>query len=159
VVVALTIWGLLVVQPVTGYVFNASGCRWAGTEPPIGYEFQSVTAAYMTATYNADSAWDATSSPGYFYEGASGQVSIYDNAYGANGLHAWVGGGCDADDIWNTPLGLYYNQSYMDAFSASKKKAVAVHELGHVYGLAHTEHWDCHDQLWHGGIMVNGAWA
>jgi hypothetical protein len=44
VVVALTIWGLLVVQPVTGYVFNASGCRWAGTEPPIGYEFQSVTA-------------------------------------------------------------------------------------------------------------------
>jgi hypothetical protein len=28
-----------------------------------------------------------------------------------------------------------------------------------VYGLAHTEHWDCHDQLWHGGIMVNGAWA
>jgi hypothetical protein len=157
--VVLATLGISFAQPATGYVLNPSGCKWAGTDPSISYSFQSVTVSYATAHNNGASAWNATASPGSFFEGGGNQVLVYDDYYGSNGFHAWVGGGCGANKIWNPPLTLYYNQSYMDAFSANKKKATAVHELGHVYGLAHPNHWDCHDQLNHGAIMLSGAWA
>lgn len=50
-----------------------------------------------------------------------------------------------------------WNQHYLDDDNASVKKAVGVHELGHVYGLWDKSHLDCHNQLNHGAMMNGGA--
>ena len=130
-----------------------------GSQPPIGYYFISVGSPYQTATRNADSAWDATSSPGYFFEAPNSvtAVHVFDGDYGANGKLAWVTGGCGGDIYWELPLDLYWNQHYLDDDNASVKKAVGVHELGHVYGLWDKSHLDCHNQLNHGAMMNGGA--
>jgi hypothetical protein len=127
--------GALWTESALGYALNPSGCRWSGTEPPIGYTFIDVTLPYVTATYNADSAWDATASPGYFYEGGLLQVLVYDSAFESKRPIAWVGGGCGSNKIWNTPLALNYSQTHMDSYSSNRKKATAVHGFGHIYGL------------------------
>ena len=80
---------------------------------------------------------------------------VHDANYGANGYLAWVSGGCGSDIYWELPLNLYWNQYYLDDDSANVKKAVGVHELGHVYGLWHTSHQDCHNQLNHGAMMYS----
>jgi hypothetical protein len=148
---------LAATAPASGYVLNPAGCKWAGFEPQIGYRFESVTAPYITATYDADSARDATSAPGFFYEGSLQQVLVYDRYAGSNQPDAWVSGNCGSNKIWITPLTLTYNQTRVDAYSASKKKALAVHEFGHLYGLAHApSHRDCHNQVGHAAQMIQG---
>ncbi|HEY7582088.1 MAG TPA: M43 family zinc metalloprotease, partial [Acidimicrobiia bacterium] len=63
--------------------------------------------------------------------------------------------GCLPDIYWNLPLNLHWNQTYLDDDTAAMKKAIGVHELGHVYGLWHTNHQDCHNQAGHGAMMYN----
>lgn len=146
----------------SAYVFNPGGCRWSGSSPSIWYNFLSVTAPYQTATSAAAGAWNATSAPGAFFKAPTGQtvnVWVYDNYYGLNGSVAWVSGSCGSNDIWNSPLSLQWNQTYLDDDTASLKQAVGVHEFGHVYGLWETTHSDCHNQVWHGAMMRGGEWA
>lgn len=159
--VLLAVALLLAIRPAHAWVANPSGCRFAGTDPPIGYYLSGVTSAYATATTTSEGYWDATSSPGYFHSTGSlyAQVHVYDGYYGANGYVAWISGGCGGDIYWDTPLGFYWNQSYLDGSSAARKAAVGSHEFGHVYGLWETGHFDCHNQSSHSGIMTGGTWA
>jgi len=138
---------VLVVQaPADAYQLNPDGCRWSGSEPAIGYRFSYVEWDYQSATGQADLAWDATAANGYFYQTSStsdDDVVVYDDDYGANSYVAWVAGGCDSNHIWYDPLYLRWNQHYMDSETAQAKKAVGVHELGHVYGLWHNQTSGC----------------
>lgn len=125
---------------------NPDGCRWSGSQPAIGYRFGAVIAAYKSATRTADSKWDATSANGYFYEttsGADDDVVVYANWYGSNGYLAWVSGSCGADDIWNDPLYLRWNQTYLDSKTSTERYVIGIHEFGHVYGLAHNNTGTC----------------
>lgn len=133
-------WLAVGVSPTLGYVLNADGCRWAGSSPAIGYRFVDVNTAYQNASVSADTAWDTTSAPGYFYVTTStsdDDIIVYDNFYPGSGYLAWVSGGCGGDDVWNDPLYFYWNQSNTDPKTAIEKKAIGVHEFGHTYGLSH----------------------
>lgn len=128
------------------YNLTPSGCRWSGSQPAIGYRFGSVIASYKSATRTADSKWDATSANGYFYETTSSSdddVVVYANWYGSNGYLAWVSGGCGPDNIWNDPLYLRWNQTYLDSKTSTERYVAGIHEFGHVYGLAHNNTGTC----------------
>jgi len=73
---------------------------------------------------------------------------------------AWIAGGCNQNSVWyKSCVDVKFNQTKMDSFLANKKKATASHELGHTYGLAHTNHFDCDTTVGHSGIMTGGAWT
>lgn len=140
----------VVVEPraADAYALNPAGCKWSGTSPAIGYRFVSASDTYKSATRTADSKWDATASPGYFYETTStsdDDVIVDDADYGANGWIAWISGNCGGDDIWIDPLGFHYNTEYeaSSMYTSTRRYVVGVHELGHVYGLAHYDGNNC----------------
>ena len=106
---------------------------------PIQYRFFSVGSAYERAFKQAEAAWDATSAPGYFEEHSTSwdpEINVTDE-YRRDGSWAQTTVECIIT------IGLYYgnevqiefNTRIMDGLTAHKKKIIAMHELGHAYGL------------------------
>jgi len=142
------------------YVQNPDKCKMPDSS--IGYYFSAITSPYQIAFTSAESAWDSTTAWGYFHSTtySAANIRVYDYAYGASEPIAWTAGACSYDSVWNNGrVDIRFNQTKMDSYPTLKKKATAAHELGHAYGLAHTEHYDCHDQVGHSGIMTGGAWT
>lgn len=137
--VALFMAALVVsASPASAYAFECG--KFLSSSPTISYRYYSMTSTYQTAFGQAQSAWDATSSPGYFnYEPDNGDpmVEVRDGSYswGAWAQTSWQG----------CPTGLWaYNEVYiafntrtMGGLTSSQKKLVAEHEAGHAYGLDH----------------------
>lgn len=162
--ISLVALGLFMLVPAAtqpeaaAYVLNPDDCRWSGSQPAIGYRFSSVVTTYKSATRSADSRWDATYANGYFYETTStsdDDVVVLAAYYGANGYVAWVAGSCDAWSIWNDPLYLRWNRTYMESKTSTQKYMVGIHEFGHVYGLWHNQTSGCNSGT--AGLMYTPA--
>ena len=107
---------------------------------PISYRFISVHSEYELAFKNAESAWDATSAPGYFQEHSwswDPEVNVIDGSfYGTD--WARCSGTTDGDMSWSgNEVEIEFDTVDMAWMNAYQKKIVAEHELGHAYGLWH----------------------
>lgn len=120
----------------------ANGCKYAGTSPAITYGYSSLSTLWQNSFYSGQAAWDASSAPGYFTTTASPFKNIWVRDYSSS--QTWWGlatGGCDSGggQIWYGPLvNIYFNNRTADGLSTTERKLVAIHELGHAYGLAHS---------------------
>lgn len=50
-----------------------------------------------------------------------------------------------------------YNREFMDSFSTAKRKAIAVHEHGHIMGLAHNNYYDFRGSSYKSIMYVGGS--
>lgn len=132
--------------------YTFTGCRYDPESiDPISYRFFSVGSDYETAFKEAEEEWDDTSAPGYFKEHSSSLdpgVNVTDDEY----LDTWGGfvgnhcniyasspsiGGIRIGNHTGNEVELKFNTRVMDSLSATDKKFVAMHELGHAYGIDH----------------------
>lgn len=127
--------------PANAWVLN--GCKYAGTNPAIGYRYYSLSSIWQSAFNSGQNERDATSAPGYFtYTPSDDTPDIKVQDYWSSST--WWGlaqGGCDSGggQVWyNELVTITFNNRTADSLSATEKFPVATHELGHAYGLAHS---------------------
>ncbi len=126
--------------------FTFIGCRYdPDSIDPISYRFFSVGSAYETAFQDAEEEWDDTSAPGYFQEHSTSpdpEINVTDD-YSSGAWGARVVGKCsiragDTFGEWSgNEVELQFNTRVMNNLSATDKELVAMHEIGHAYGLDH----------------------
>lgn len=93
------------------------------------------------AFQGAQAEWDQTSSPGYFGESTTSfdpEIPVHDGSYSGS-YWAQVGWSCDSDGTYsgNEVSYLRFDTSDMSGLTTSQREKVAMHELGHTYGLGH----------------------
>lgn len=128
---------LVSVDRAAGYV--TPGCQFStGLLPSLSYEFNSVTATNQTAFNSGQSYWDGDTSPTSYFVSSWGDVNVevYDKWDYSTNQTAWWSAACDGG-VWSSHEGsLTFNDVHMPS-SSYAKAVVAVHELGHAYGLGH----------------------
>lgn len=122
----------------SAYTFNCG--RFDGTYPTITYRFYSVGSTWTTAFDQGQYAWDATTAPGYLLSAQSDSdpmVSVNDGSYSWD---SWAkNSGTCFGGIWvGNEVDQYYNTRSTGSLTPYQKKLVAIHELGHAYGIDHT---------------------
>jgi hypothetical protein len=120
--------------------YYTSGCQFStGLLPSLSYEFNSVTSTNQTAFNSGQSYWDGDTSPTSYFVSSWGNVNIevYDKwDYSTNATAWWSGGTCPGG-VWSSHEGsITFNDVHMPS-STYANAVVAVHELGHAYGLGH----------------------
>jgi len=135
--------GALVAGPGDAWVLN--GCKFPGSNPQLEYKFVSVGSTWTDAFNAGQQKWD-TKTPGYggwFTENASGtDTEIY--VYDANYSETWWGlaeGGCDSgggQPWYNDKVNIKFNLSTAGSMNTTERRLVAIHEMGHGLGLAHS---------------------
>lgn len=128
---------LVLPRPTSAAVPPFGACRYSGTEPVIEIAYASILSEpYRYAIVDAANRWNRTAAPGSF---TISQTRANIRAYSYQSVESWWArtyAPCE-NSYWTTTVDVDFNESTMNSLSTYQKSVVAVHELGHTYGLGH----------------------
>jgi hypothetical protein len=137
--VGLVALALVVVTADPAKAFVTHGCRYdPASIYPISFRFFSVGSSYVTATKAGVSRWKAAAVPGYFQEQSLSldpEVNVTDGPYGG-WYYALTWWGCNSGLYAENEVNLDWDTVNCAGLTAGQKRDIAIHELGHAYGLA-----------------------
>lgn len=117
-----------------------SGCRYSGSDPTLKIAYSgSLVEPHRYALVDAANRWNRTPAPGAFSVSQTGANIRGWTEYSSETYWAVTVGSCGSDIYWDTTVDIWFNSRTFDALSTYQKSVVAVHELGHAYGLAHVQ--------------------
>lgn len=122
--------------------FTLWGCTYPRHWDTITYHYEYVGSTYQNATYEGREAWNsATGIPDFRGSGEAAPLTIKDGYWEFNNAWAWVTrpAGCLEYHIPNhvTQKTFMWNTATSRKVTNAFKAKIAMHELGHAYGLAH----------------------
>lgn len=135
---------ILTISAAQADAWTHHGCKYKGTSPTIDYKFVNVSDRNETAIETAQANWDLTDSPGYFRPDnfwRDSNIDIFDGNFATNNAWAWVSLRCRNNGNYRSnEVDLTINESTTGAglLTEEELSIVVVHELGHAYGLDHT---------------------
>lgn len=136
----LSLTVLTVIAPPAG-AYTFTGCEYDNNSiSPISYRFFSVGSAYEVALSGGAVNWNGTSVPGYFEQHSSSldpEINVTDGTYSGT-FWAQTSWSCQSNGLYSgNEVDIRFDTEDMAGLTSDEKRLVAMHELGHAYGLGH----------------------
>lgn len=140
----LLVVGFVVVQPSAAQAYTLLGCRYSSVSIIYVNTSNSVPSAFATATTGAVGRWNASATPATMTTATApptvGPSKIFvtvDNTQPYDQFAMTVGT-CSGGKWVNSKTTVYWNSGGIaSTYSATAKRMIAVHEMGHSLGLGH----------------------
>lgn len=165
VIVATSVVGVAAPHSAAAANTNGHGCRYdpRNSADGLGIGFQTSAPGYSDAenqrTQYAATFWNQRMSPQFTivpYGGSTQDLAVTWQTMGSN-IGAITSWSCGSDHYTADPRFAWNNNETYYVKTSDRQVAVAVHEIGHSYGLAHNQTGGCNGDI--AGLMFSDAVA
>lgn len=130
---------LIAVFPKAAAAYALHGCKYdPDSISPISYRFFSVSDDHEDAFDGGQADWDsAYNVPGHFREqswSVDPEINVIDGSYSSD-WYALASWGCSGGEYTGNEVTIDFDASNTGSLTDDQLVAIAVHELGHAYGL------------------------